>query len=108
MTTGYLKVDLMPQGGAEHFQLAFFLSVLPQHDFFRKSHVNFQVLPTARGWPGGAKHADTATAGTSGGSTVCPYPEQVHVCPMLGLALWRTKPNGRNVQRAGSSKQSYQ
>lgn len=103
MTHGYLKVDLMSQGGAEHFQLAFFLSVLPQHD-----HVNFQVLPTARGWPGGAQHADTATAGTSGGSTACSHPEQVRMCPMLGLALWRTKPNGRNVQRAGSSKQSYQ
>lgn len=108
MTNGYLKVDLISQGVAERFQLASFLPVLPQHDFLKEEPREFQGSSNCKRVAGRCTACRHSNSWHSWESTVCPHPEQVHVCPMLGLALWRTKPNGRNVQRAGSPKQSYQ
>lgn len=47
--------------------------------------MNFKVLPTARGWPGGAQHADTATAGTAG-EVQCAHIQNKYMC-VLCLAL---------------------
>lgn len=85
MTNRYLKVDLISQGVAEHFQLASFLPVLPQHDFLKEEPHEFQGSSNCKRVAGGAQHADTATAGTAG-EVQCAHIQNKYMC-VLCLAL---------------------